>query len=254
MLSNLFLFLLTIMLIGPAWAEDIKLNADERIEYHQDEQSLIAVGNAIASKGDMSIKADNLIGFYDKKNKNKISRVEAHKNVIMTSAQTKAWGNDLVYDVKADSAVLTGTPARIKTPDAEIISTGPMTYWQSQQKAIAKQNVIITDKQGNQVFADEMTAYFTTDDSKKMVIDKVDIVDNIKIITKDAEITAKSGTYFAIDKIIKLFDDVTINQKGNILKGALAETDLNTGISKMLSTPKGRVSGVFKETKKEKNQ
>ena len=246
--------LLMIMLISPALAEDIKLNANDRVEYHQHEQKLVAIGNAVASKGNMSIKAHKLVGFYNAKNKNKISRVEAHQNVIMSSDQIKAWGDDMIYDVKADSAVLTGKPARIKTPDGEITSSGPITYWQSKRQALAQNNVIVTDKRGNKIFSDKMTAYFIKDKVEKLVIDKVDIAGNIKIVTKDGEITADSGTYFANNKIVKLFNNITINQKGNILKGDVAETDLNTGISKILSNKKGRVSGVFKETKKEKSK
>lgn len=254
MLRNLFFVLSAIILTHPAWAEDIKLTADDQVEYHQQEQKLVAIGNAVASKGDMSIKANRLIGFYNSKNKNKISRVEAHDNVVMLSDQTQAYGNKLTYDVKDDSAVLTGNPARIKTPDAEIVSNGPIIYWQSEQKATADNKVTATDKDGNKVFADKMTAYFTKDDNAKLVIDKIDIDGNVKINAQDAEITAKSGTYFASKRKIKLFDDVVIEQKGNMLKGDIAETDLNTGISKMLSNNKGRVSGVFKETKKEKSK
>lgn len=247
-------FVLMVMLISPALAEDIKLNADNRVEYHQHEQKLVAIGNAVASKGNMSIKAHRLVGFYDAKNKNKISRVEAHQNVVMSSDQTKAWGDDMIYDVKADSAVLTGKPARIKTPDGEISSSGSITYWQSKQTAVAENNVIATDKRGNKIFSDKMTAHFVKDKAEKLAIGKVDIAGNVKIVTKDGEITADSGTYFADDRLVKLFNNITINQKGNILKGDLAETNLNTGISKILSNKKGRVSGVFKETKKEKNK
>ena len=49
-------------------------------------------------------------------------------------------------------------------------------------------------------------------------------------------------------------DSIVIEQNGNILKGDLAETDLNTGISKLLSSAKQRrVKGVFKE-KQEKDK
>ena len=99
-----------------------------------------------------------------------------------------------------------------------------------------------------------MTAHFVKDKAEKLAVGKVDIAGNVKIVTKDGEITADSGTYFADDRLVKLFNNITINQKGNILKGDLAETNLNTGISKILSNKKGRVSGVFKETKKEKNK
>ena len=164
-----------------------------------------------------------------------------------------AFGEELIYDLNKDSIILTGNPAHIKTPDADITSKGSITYYPSQLKAIAKDNVVATDSKANKVYADLMTAYFTKDDNGKMILNKIDIEQNIKIISSDGtEVTALTGTYYALDGKIKLFDNVFINQNGNILKGSKAETDLNTGISKIISGgSSGRVSGVFKEKNKD---
>lgn len=234
-----------------AHAGNITLDADNQVEYHQKEQKLVAEGNAVAAKDDMKIKADKLVGFYDPKIKNKITRIEASGNITLTTPQATASGNTLIYSVDADSAVLDGTPAHIKTPDADIAADGTITYYQSEQKAIALNNVIATDAKGNQVHADLMTAWFTKDSDGKLVLNKIDIEQNLKIISKEATVTALKGTYYALDGKIKLFDDVVISQNGNILKGDTAETNLNTGVSKILSGGKsGRVSGVFKEKSK----
>lgn len=236
----------------PAQAGNIMLNADEKVEYHQNEQKLVAVGNAVASKDDMSIRADKLVGYYAPKTKNKISKVEAFDNVKMHSTEADAFGSKMIYDVAADTVVLTGAPAKIKLPDAEITAEGSITYYQTQQKAVATKNVIATDAKGSKVYANLMTAYFTKDKEGKLSLDKIDIEDDVKIINKDATVTALKGTYFASSGKIKLFEDIVINQNGNILKGAEAETNLNTGVSKLLSGgKKGRVSGIFKEKKKD---
>ena len=87
MLIRLLVIFACFFSIGQANAEDIKLNADQRVEYHQNEQKLVAVGNAVASKGSMSIKADKLVGYYSPKQKNKISRVEADGKVVQQRAQ-----------------------------------------------------------------------------------------------------------------------------------------------------------------------
>ncbi len=237
-----------------AVAQDIKLTADEQIEYHQQEQKLVAVGNARASKGDMSINAHRLTGYYAPQNPNKISRVEAEHNVVMRSAQIQAFGNSMIYDVKEDKAVLQGNPARIKTPDAEITSSGDIIFYQSAMKAYSQNNVTATDSKGNKVRADEMTAYFQKDENNKMVLDKIDIIGNVKISSPNGDITAKTGTYFAAEGKVKLYDDIIITQNGNILQGAQAETDLNSGISRIIAGDKARVSGVFKETKKSGNK
>lgn len=253
MLTRLLIYALCLITATSSFAEDISLDANDRVEYHQKEQKLVAKGNAVAQKGNMSIKADTLIGYYAPKNKNKISRVEAHKNVEMKTPDAQAFGNEMVYDVKEDRATLTGAPAKIKSTDFTITSEGPITYYQNQQKATAKDNVKAIDNQNNHVFADMMTAWFTKDTNNKLVLDKIDIEQNVKIISNDTTVTALRGTYYALKRKIYLYDNVVINQKGNILKGSKAETDLNTSISKILSDDKtGRVSGVFKEKKKKK--
>ena len=253
MIKQIFILSFCLFTICPAFADDIILDADEGVEYHQKEQKLVAKGNATAKKKDLSIKASTLIGYYAPQNKNKISRIEAHNNVEMKTPDTVAFGDKMIYDVKEDTAVLTGTPAKIKSPEFTITSKGPITYYQSQQKATANEGVEAIDNQNNHVYADLMTAWFTKDKEDNLVLNKIDIEQNVKIVSKDTTVTALKGTYHALQGKIYLYDDVVINQNGNILKGTKAETDLNTSISKILSGGQnGRVRGVFKEKSQKK--
>lgn len=251
MFARLLTFILCFLISLPSFAGDITLDADEQVEYHQKEQKLVAKGNAKATKDNLSIHADTLIGYYNPQSKNKISRIEAHQNVKMITPDANAFGDKMIYDVKDDTATLTGNPAQIKNADFNITSEGPIIYYQSQQKAVAQKNVKAIDNKGNHVYADLMTAWFVKDENNKLILDKIDIEQNVKITSKDATVTALKGTYHARLGKIFLYDDIVINQQGNILKGSKAETDLNTSISKILSGEKsGRVSGVFKEKKK----
>ena len=237
----------------PLQAEDIKLTAEERVEYHQKEQKLVAKGNALATKGKMSIKANTLIGVYNPKIKNKISHVEAHSNVIIKTPQADAFGNKFNYDVRRGTAILEGTPAKIKTPEALITAKGPISYDENKLKAVAKNNVEVTEAKGTKIFADLMTAYFKKDSTDRLQLDHIDVAKNVKITSKGATVTAQRGKYTAATGIVDLFDDVIITQDGNVLKGSHAETNTKTGISKLLSgddKTSGRVSGVFKEKSK----
>ena len=253
MLKKLFILSLCSFLATPVLADDITLDADEGVEYHQKEQKLVAKGNAKATKKDLTIRADTLIGYYDAKSKNKISRVEALEKVEMKTPETSAFGDKMVYDIKEDTAILTGSPAKIKSPEFTITSKGPITYYQSKQKAIAENGVEAIDNQNNHIFADLMTAWFTKDKNGNLVLDRIEIEQNVKIVNKDATVTASRGTYNAISEIINLYDDVVINQQGNILKGSQAETNLKTSVSKIISGGQNnRVSGIFKEKKKKK--
>ncbi len=252
MSKYLLLVIFCLFITSEALAGDITLDAENGVEYHQKEQKMIARGNAVAAKDDLSIKADTLIGYYNPKIKNKLSRVEGVGNVRLSSPEAQAFGNDITYDVNSDEVVLRGAPANIKTADADIKADGAITYYQSSKKAVATDNIIVTDAKGNKVYADLMTAYFTEGENGKLVLEKIDMEQNLKVVSQDATVTADKGTYYALDGRVDLFDNVVINQGGNILKGSKAQSNLNTGVSKMLSDKKkGRVSGVFKE-KKEK--
>ncbi|MBQ8677633.1 MAG: hypothetical protein IJ529_04115 [Alphaproteobacteria bacterium] len=245
---------IALLSIGAVWADDVKLTADERVEYYQKEQKLVAVGNAKAVRGNMSISARRLVGYYAPKTKNKIARVEAEGNVVMTSAQTKAKGESLVYDANEDKAILKGKTVHIKSPDAEIIAQNEIVFYQAAMRAESNDGVEAIDAKGSRVRADKMTAYFAKDDEGKTILDKVDIAGNVRINSQDAVITALRGTYFAALGIIKLYDDVVIEQNGNVLKGSAAEADLNSGVSRILSGGGSRVSGVFKENKNKQNK
>ncbi len=239
----------------PAFAEDIDITADKQVEWHQNEQRMVAVGNAVASKKDMSIKADTLSADYAKNaaGKTEVTEIHASGNVVMASKDTKAFGSTLDYKISEDAAILKGMPAKIKTPNEEISAVQSITYYPSAQKAIALGDVEAIDKDNNKLYADIMTAYFEKDEKGQLQMQRVEADGNVKIVTKDATVTALKGIYKPQEAVIKLLDNVVISQDGNILKGDEAETNLNTGISRLLSQKKnGRVSGVFKEKSKEK--
>ncbi len=250
----LFVLLLSVYSIN-SFADDINITANDKVEWHQKEMKVVAIGNAVATKGKLKIEANTLTGYYHPKNKdskNKIKRVIANGEVKMHSPKADALGNNLDYNLQQDIAILTGNPATIKTLTETISAKDKITYYPSEQKAIATGSVHATDSKKNNLFSDKMIAYFSKSDNKSenLTLNKVDILGNIKIITSDAEVTAEKGTYLPQEGLVKLFNNVIINQNGNVLKGDKAETNLNTGISKLLSTtPNSRVTGIFKEKK-----
>lgn len=238
-----------------SFAENINITAKDKVEWHQKDMKIVAIGEAIATKGKLKIEADTLTGYYQpkkKEQKNKINQVIAKGNVRMHSPKADAFGNELDYNIQQDIAILTGNPALIKTLTETISAKDKITYYPSEQKAVAVGSVQATDSKKNKLFSDKMIAYFTksSDNSENLTLTKVDIFGNIKIVTPDAEVTAEKGTYLPQEGRVKLFNNVIINQNENMLRGDKAETNLNTGISKLLSsTPNSRVKGVFKEKK-----
>lgn len=253
MKSALLAITITLACSFNVYANDVNVTADERVEWHQKEQKIVAIGNAVATKEDMNINADKMTAYYegrsgDTKGKSQVKKVEARGNVKMHSPNANAFGNTMDYDLITDVIVLVGEPAKIVTNNEVITAEENITYFPSQQKAIALGNVMATDKE-NKIYSDKMIAHFQKmANSSNLDLDKVEIFGNVKIVTPDATVTADKGLYSPKKSLVKLYDNVVINQEGNILKGDKAESNLKTGISKMLSTSKnGKVKGVFKE-------
>ena len=245
-----------------AHASDIHITAEKQVEWHQKENKIVAVGDAVATKDAMNVRADRLIGYYagrdtDTRGKSSITRMQGEGNVKLHSPRADGFGDKLDYDLIKDEAVLTGKPAKIKTDKEVITARDKITYYPSEQKAVALGNVEAIDKDNNKVYSDKMIAFFIKDvqNSQNLTLDKVELYDHVKIVTPDTVVTSDKGLYRPRTGKVYLYENIVINQQGNILRGDKAETDLNTGISKLLSSSKnGRVKGVFKEKDTKKTE
>ena len=228
------------------------INADKRVEWHRDNNKMIAVGNAVVTQKNSTVKAEKITARYNQTNgQTEIENIFATQEVRLNMGQMDASGESLNYDPKTNTAVLKGNPAQIQGTK-ETVAADSITYYPSEQKAVAVGNVTIFH-QGNKVFADNLVSYFKKGKNNAEELDKIEVFGNVKVAAKEADVKADKGTYTPQTGIIKLYENVVINQKGNFLKGDLAESDLNTGVSKLLSNPSsgGRVSGVFKLKAKE---
>lgn len=261
-MSKIFYYILIIGLsfIPFANAEDIDLTADQKVEWHQKEQKMVAIGNAVVTKKDLKVKADEMTAFYEKvadNNKTQITTVHAKGHVKMSSNKADAFGDTLDYELSEDKMILKGNPAKIKTDTETITAKESITYYPSQDRAIALGNVEATN-QKDKIFSDKMIAYFekTSPNDSSLVMNKVEIFGNIKILTSNSTVWADRGEYLPKTGLVKLYENVTLEQDGNKLKGEYAESDLNTGISRIQAgkTSGKRVTGVFIEKSKEKKE
>lgn len=232
--------------------KDINITADRRVEIYQKEQKLIAVGNAYAENPEMNVRGETLTAYFGKTNdgkekgQTKIKRFIADKNVVLKNGSDAAgFGSHFDYDLTKDQMVLTGNPAKINNKASTISARKDIIYYPGRNKATARGNVIADDGK-NKIYTEKMEVYFQKDKSGATIMERVEIPQKVKIVTADGVVTSDTGIYYPQKKLVKLYDNVVITQKGNVLRGARAETDLNTGVSRLLSG-KSRVSGVFLE-------
>lgn len=185
-------------------------------------------------------------------------------NKYMGYGKTPVKGYGVYGDIKAqglefftkDKLIIFKGKSNIKINDRKsktkkvmltVDATKQIELHQSENKVVAIGNVI-TKNDKNTIYADKMTSFFENNEMKK-----VDFSGNIKVVSQDGVVTADRGEYFVKEEVVKLYDNVTITQGENKLKGEYAETSMKTGISKIIGSEKsgGRISGVFKEQKKE---
>lgn len=106
------------ILTSPVFAQDVKvsddapieISADNTLEWHRDNQSYIAKGNAVAIQGDKIIKADTLTAHYapSKTGDTEITKMVAVGHVEIKTSTDTAFGDHGEYDVLTEIVTLTG--------------------------------------------------------------------------------------------------------------------------------------------------
>ena len=158
-----YIILALIGLTSLAQAQYITLDAEKEVTWDSKAQKMTAIGNAVAKKQDMTVRADRMEAYYAKNDttgKNTITEVHAYDNIVMTSPKANAYGDTLDYDVINDKIILKGRPAKLKTDKEEITAKDNITYYPSQEKAVALGDIEATDKENNKIFSQKMIAFF----------------------------------------------------------------------------------------------
>ena len=242
---------LTVLHGGSAYAQSLKLGAsepgkpleiyaDQGIEWHKDGNAYIARGNARAVQGDVTIFADVLTAYYRKiaGNATQISRIEAAGNVRIRSPTETAEGDNAVYDVGKSILVLTGRNLKFVTATTKITARDSLEYWDAKQMAVARGNAIAT-KEDKILRADTLVAYFQKTKGKgkgqSSELHRIDAFNNVSVTTPTDVAYGKQGVYNIKTGIATLTGGVKITRGQNQLNGEIAEINMNTGISRILS-------------------
>ena len=223
----------------------IEILADIGIEWQQDAQAYIARGNAKARQGDVTIHADQLTAYYEKgaDGSTKIWRIDADGHVRITSPQQTAYGKKGVYQVTKGVFVLSGSP-RLVTKTDEITAKNSIEFFEAKSLAVARGDAVAI-REDKRLRADVLTAYFVKGKDGKNQVDRIDAYDNVLISTPNEIVRGRRGVYYTKTGIIVLRGSVKITRGNDQLNGELAEVNLNTGVSRLLSGGTGQVRGIF---------
>lgn len=289
-LSKLGLFVLTLLAtLGVAAAtataqgvgltnksdQPVIIEADDSVEWRQNERIYLAKGNATAKRGDMTLRADTLKAEYrqGENNRIEITNVIAEGNVKITTTKETITGQRGVYNVETGVFTLTGANLAITTDNAKVTAHDRLEYRSKEKIAVVTGNALVV--QGDKkIRADRFIAYLhdskpaanpaadkkdagqtqmnliQAPDGAKSQVKRIDAIGNVVITTANEVARGEKAIYDGDTGIARLIGNVKLTRGDNQLNGDEAEVNMKTGVSRLLASKtatgeRKRVTGMF---------
>lgn len=285
------LLLAVLLLPGVAFGQALDLSkggpidvtAQDGMEWRQNEQMVIARGNARAVRGEVTVTADRLIARYRKRagaqtvaatsgsptsdtGSNEIYRLEAEGNVKIFTPTDLAEGDKAVYDIDQAVLLLTGKDLKITTPQQVMTARDTMEYWSQKHMAVGRGLAVVVTSDGKRITADTLVGYTRNTDAAPAPgtkpatpaappgktdpaatsgkLERVEGFGNVEIRTPTETVKGDRGVYVADTGIARLAGSVRITRGQNYVTGNEALVNMRTGISTLVQERGRRVEGL----------
>jgi lipopolysaccharide export system protein LptA len=239
-------------LISPNDRRALDVEADNGIEWRQNESVYVARSNARATRGGATLYGDTLTAHYrpvaPDRNKpadpdslsgsTEIYRIEADGNVRLESETQTVYGDRGDYEMDSATAVFTGNHLKLVTPRDTVTARDSLEWYDNTLIGIARGEAVSV-RDTKQVAADILIAHVVKPADAPSRIDRIDAKDNVVVTTPTDVARGASGVYNVDAGIVTLARDVTITRGDNVLKGQYGIVNLNTNVSRVLSAPPG---------------
>ena len=261
----------------------VEVTSSDGIEWRQDEQVVIARGNARAVRDGVTLDGERLLARYRPRagqaapatpqaapsaamggavsgSSSEIWRLEAEGNVHITSQDEKAQGERAVYDMDRAVMVMTGGNLQLTNPDNTITARDSLEYWPQRRMAVARGNAVVVTKDGRRIASDVLVAYFLDQGGPAPAatprrgggnvpgsgsrIDRVEVFGNVEIRTTAEVVRGDRGVYSPVTAMARLLGNVRITRGENQLHGQEAIVNMQTNVARLVAAPGQRVQGV----------
>ncbi len=144
----------------------IDITADAGIEWQQQAQVYVARGHAVAKRGTTEVDADTLTAHYrPSKSKtaeggNEVYRLDADGHVVIRGPSQTVVGDQAVYDIDRQLAIITGKGLRLTTPTDVVTARDSFEWYDDKQIAVARGDAIAV-RADKHIRADVLTAHMT---------------------------------------------------------------------------------------------
>jgi lipopolysaccharide export system protein LptA len=240
----------------------INIEAEQGIEWQQNNRIYIARGHAKATRGQTTVFGDTLTAYYrpivrpgagssdaapEHKapaassdpiggNSTEIYRLEATGNVRIASETQTVYGDHAVYDVDRTLLVVTGKNLRLETPRDTLTARDSLEWYDDKQLAVARGDAVAI-REGKQLSGDVLTAAVTRTPNEASHISRVDAQGHVLVSSQDQIARGDAGVYNVDTGIATITGRVTLTRADNELRGQYAVVDLNNNVSHLLSAP-----------------
>ena len=239
---SFFFLIYSNSVIAKPKTDQFQLEAEKSIEYFEKQKIYVATGNAIASKGNFSIKAEKITAFISKTKNSDIKDIEATGSVIIRNIDTIAKSSSAKYSFKNKFIILTGDNQSVESKKFRLMSKKFISFDDINKIAESEGNVKLFLSGPVSISSERINAKF---DKTNNVLITASANGNVKIQTKSETITSNSAKYNNIKNIIFLKGNVVIKRDTSVLTGEKGYLNLNTSKSKIESSKSKRVKGVF---------
>ena len=214
----------------------IEITADNGIEWEKNKEILIASGNAKASRGGVTVLAEVLRAYYRKKTTGgtDLYRLDAAGGVKIFSDTESMEGQTAVLDFEQAILKVDGKKVIYKAGPDTITANQQMEYWERQKMAVARGNAVAIHK-GKTLRADVLKALLRKNKTGRSEVYIIEAFNNVLIVSDKDKLRSDSAIYKLDSGIVTLKGNVSIIRENSILNGDLAEINLKTGISKLLT-------------------
>ena len=227
----------------------IEVTAEKGFELQQDNQRVIARGNARAIQGDVTVTGDELIADYRTKagGAREVYRVFASGNVSMKSSTETATGDSAIYDFDKGVLVLEGKLVTLANPEGSVTAHSALQYWSIERVAVAEGAAVAEDKEKRRLHADKLIAFFREEaaalprGSVVLPNSQGDITllqgfGNVRMETAKEIVRGDRGTYNLETGIATLDGGVKFTQNNSQLSGGFAVVNVKGGTTRIFGS------------------
>ena len=163
----------------------VEVTARDGFEWHEQDQTIIARGDARAVRGNVTVLSDEQIAHYRKKagatpaaatpaaapsssaapgsdvdtGSNEVYRLDAIGHVRIVTPTDEAVGDKAVYDIDQAVLVMTGKAMRLTTPQYVLTARDSMEYYAQRRMAVGRGNALVVATDGRRLSGDVLVAY-----------------------------------------------------------------------------------------------